>query len=142
MMMTMIELQADNHIALPFGGLITKILKKKLTFIPPNEPVEMLEGCFGKATVLKSNAQLNRFQMPDDLASSAPSASSSTIGPFNAKVLCLLTQMNDWLISMDDRFLTMDQRMQLIETDVVQMKLNVLTTLRNILPEDQQDQAL
>jgi hypothetical protein len=56
--MTMIEMQRDNQIALPFGGLITKILKNKLLAIPAKEPVVMPDGCFGKGTVLKSNAQL------------------------------------------------------------------------------------
>jgi hypothetical protein len=56
MVMTMIEMQYDNQIALLFGGLITKILKKKLPAIPANEPVDMPEGLFGKGTVLKSNA--------------------------------------------------------------------------------------
>jgi hypothetical protein len=36
-----------------------KILKKKLTNIPANEPVNMPEGPFGKATVMKSNAQFH-----------------------------------------------------------------------------------
>jgi hypothetical protein len=67
MVMTMIELQAENNIALPFGGLITKILKKKLPSIPPSKPVEMPRGYFRKATVMKSNAQLQRFQIADDL---------------------------------------------------------------------------
>jgi hypothetical protein len=88
--------------------------------------------------MLKSNAQLNRFQMPDDLASTALSASFSSAGSFNVEVMSLLTEMNNRLISVDDRFLTMDQRMQLIETDVVHIKLNVQTTLCNILQEDQQ----
>jgi hypothetical protein len=60
MLMTMIELQSDNNIALPFGGLITKILKK-LPLIPPSEPVEIPEGYFRKGTVMKSNAQLQQF---------------------------------------------------------------------------------
>jgi hypothetical protein len=60
MLMTMIELQSDNNIALPFGGLITKILKK-LPLIPPSDPAEIPEGYFRKGTVMKSNAQLQQF---------------------------------------------------------------------------------
>jgi len=48
MIMTMIEMQEDIQIVLPYGGLIMKILKKKLTNIPANEPVHMPEGPFGK----------------------------------------------------------------------------------------------
>jgi hypothetical protein len=72
--------------------------------------------------------------MPDEPASTAPSASSSFAEPSNAAVMSLLTQMNDRLLSvdnrlifMDDQLLTMDQRMQLIETDVAQIKTNVWT---------------
>jgi hypothetical protein len=36
MVMTMIELQAKNNIALPFGGLITKILRSCPSFLPLN----------------------------------------------------------------------------------------------------------
>jgi hypothetical protein len=61
MIMTMIEMQEDNQIAFPFRGLITKILKKKLTNISVNEPVDMCEGNLGKQTVMKSNAQLYQF---------------------------------------------------------------------------------
>jgi hypothetical protein len=46
----------DNQIALPFGGLIMKILKKNLSNIPANELVDMPKGIFGKGTVMKSNA--------------------------------------------------------------------------------------
>jgi len=63
----------------------------------------------------------------------APSASSSS-GPSNVEVMSLMTQMNDTLQSMG-------QRMRLIETDVAQIKLNVWTTLCNILLEDRRDEV-
>jgi hypothetical protein len=59
--MTMIEMQEDNQIALLFGGLITKIFKKKLTNIPVNEPEDMPDGPFEKMIMMKSNAQLHQF---------------------------------------------------------------------------------
>jgi hypothetical protein len=58
--LTMIKMHEDNQIALPFGGLVMKILKKKLTNIPTNEPMDMPDRPFRKQTVMKSNAQLNR----------------------------------------------------------------------------------
>jgi hypothetical protein len=61
-LVTMLELYEEHSIALPFGGLITKILKAKLSNIPENEQVAVPEGPFGKGTVLKSNAQTQRFQ--------------------------------------------------------------------------------
>jgi hypothetical protein len=54
----MLDLQQDSQVSLPYGGLVTKILKSKLTYIPVNEPEDMPDEPFGKQTVLKSNAQL------------------------------------------------------------------------------------
>jgi hypothetical protein len=71
---------------------------------------------------------LQRFQVPNEFGSSAPSTSSS-YGPSNAELMSQMTQMNDTLQSMD-------QRMRLIETDVAQIKLKVWTTLQNTLSED------
>ncbi|XP_062149271.1 BRAP2 RING ZnF UBP domain-containing protein 1-like isoform X3 [Alnus glutinosa] len=159
MIMMMIEMQEDNQIALPFGGLITKILKKKLANIPANEPMDMPEGNFGKLTVMKSNAQVHRFQEQDDPVPSAPSVSSSSTEPPNAAVLSILTQITDRLqsmntrvtdqfqsmdnrlLSLDDRFLTMDQCIQTMEADVTQIKINVRNTLRHLVPEEQRDQV-
>jgi hypothetical protein len=93
-------------VAMPFGGLMTKILKKKLTNIPPNEPKDIPDGAFGKQTVMKSNAQLQRFQEPDEpvpLASSVASSSQSA-SPSDA-VLSMLTQITDRLQSMDTRMI-------------------------------------
>ena len=61
-LLTMLELYEEHSIALPYGGLITKILKATLLNISANEHVDVLEGPFGKGTVMKSNAQLQRFQ--------------------------------------------------------------------------------
>ena len=44
----MLELYEEHFIALPYGGLITKILKATLPNIPANEHVDILEGPFGK----------------------------------------------------------------------------------------------
>jgi len=136
---------------LPFEGLITKILKKKLTNIPTNEPVDTAEGNFGKQTVMKSNAQLHRFQ--DDPALSTPSVSSSYVEAPNVVFLGILTQITDrlqsmdtWmsdqfqlmdnrLLSLDDRFLTMDQHIQTMEADVALIKINVRNTLRHLVLE-------
>jgi hypothetical protein len=61
-LLTMLELYKEHSIALPYGGLITKILKAKLSNILANECVDIPEGPFGKGTMLKSNAQIQRFQ--------------------------------------------------------------------------------
>ena len=58
----MLELYEEHSIALPYGGLITKILKATLPNILANEHVDILEGPFGKGTVMKLNAQLQRIQ--------------------------------------------------------------------------------
>jgi hypothetical protein len=55
--MTMVELQEDSHVLLPYGGLVIKILKSKLPSIPVNEPEDMLDRSFGMKTIMKSNAQ-------------------------------------------------------------------------------------
>jgi hypothetical protein len=52
---------------LPYGGLVTKILKSKLPSIPANELEDMPDGNFGKQVVSKSNAQLQRFHDSDEL---------------------------------------------------------------------------
>jgi hypothetical protein len=63
----MFDLQQDSQVSLPYGGLATKILKSKLTSIPANEPEDTPDGPFGKQTILKSNAQLQRFQDSNEL---------------------------------------------------------------------------
>jgi hypothetical protein len=55
--MTMVELQEDSHVLLPYGGLVIKILKSKLPSIPVNEPEDMLDRSFRMKTIMKSNAQ-------------------------------------------------------------------------------------
>jgi len=115
----MIEMQEDNQIALPFGGLVTKILKKKLTNIPANEPEDIPHVPFGKMTVKKSNAQLHRIQAQNDPvppALSDPSvASSSHVEPLDDAVLSMLTQITNRLQYMDtwmtDQFQSMNNRL-------------------------------
>jgi hypothetical protein len=63
MLLTMLELHKDHSIALPYGSLITKILKATVPNITANEHVEVSKG-----TVMKSNAKLQRFQAPRDHA--------------------------------------------------------------------------
>jgi len=46
--LTMFELQQDSRVSLPYGGLVTKILKSKLTYIPVNELEDMPDEPFGK----------------------------------------------------------------------------------------------
>jgi len=112
-----------------------KLLRSSSRNCPPflPLPIEMPEGCFGKAIVMKSNAQFQRFQVFDESVPIAPSASSSS-RPSNAKVMSQLSHMTDMLQYMD-------QHMRLIETDVAQIKINVRTTLCNILPKDRRDEA-
>jgi len=54
--LTMFELQQDSQVSLPYGGLVTKILKSKLPSIAVNEPEDMPDGSFGKQTISKANA--------------------------------------------------------------------------------------
>jgi hypothetical protein len=108
----MFELQEDLQVSLPYGGLVTKILKSKLTFIPANEPEDMPDGPFRKQIVLKLNAQLQRFQDSDELiplAHTKPSVeSSSRSAPPSDTVVtlftCLADQLNKGFQSVDDRF--------------------------------------
>jgi hypothetical protein len=124
MVMTMIELHQDNTVALLFGGLISKILKAKLPSIPPTEPIEVPEGSFGKATVMKSNPQLRRFYVVDEPAPLAPPTSSS-FRPSSADLLLQLNLITNMLQAQDlkldsiDRYVEhIDQRVGIIEIDV------------------------
>jgi hypothetical protein len=53
--------------------------------------------------VLKSNAQLHRFQVLDEPGSFAPLSSSFASGPSNAELMSQMTQMNELLLFMDQR---------------------------------------
>jgi len=44
----MFELQQDSRVSFSYGGLVTKILKSKLTSIPANELEDMPDEPFGK----------------------------------------------------------------------------------------------
>jgi hypothetical protein len=111
----------------------------------------MPDGSFGMKTVLKSNAQLQRFLDLDELVSPIalePSvASSSHSAPSSNPIMSMLTQIMDQLRSMDDRFQalnsqviegfqTMDNRFQVLEVDVVEIQINVWNTLYRLMPED------
>jgi hypothetical protein len=98
-LLTMLELYDEHSIALPYGGLITKILKAKLSNIPANEHVDVLEGPFGKGTVLKSNAQIQRFQaqgvhappfIPDPQVASSLGSSVSDVSTQLNEIIGLL----------------------------------------------------
>jgi hypothetical protein len=99
--LTMFELQQDSQVSLPYGGLVTKILKSKLTSIPANEPEDMPDGTFGKQTVLKSNTQLQRHRDLDELIPPAHAttlvASSSRSAPASDSVVTLFTRLANQL---------------------------------------------
>jgi hypothetical protein len=76
--MTMMETLNDNQPALPFGGLITRIYKQCVTDIPEYEHVDTPEGAFGKGTVMKFDAQLQRHWDPPPPVRPEPSAASSS----------------------------------------------------------------
>ena len=57
MLLTMLELYEDHSITLPYGSLITKILKIAVPNIAANEHMEFSEGNFGIGMMMKSNAQ-------------------------------------------------------------------------------------
>jgi uncharacterized coiled-coil protein SlyX len=116
---------------------------------------------------MKSNAQLQRFQEPDEPVLPAPAepsaASSSHSVPPSDAVMGMLTQITDQLQSMntqmtegfrsmDYRFQAMDTRMiegfqsvddrfQGLEAKVAQIQINVWNTLCYMITEDQRDQV-
>lgn len=121
----MFELHQEKTIALPFGGLITKILKAKLPSIPSSEPVEIPKGCSGKAAMMKSNAQLQRFHKVDEPTPPAPSTSR----PSDADLLLQLNHITKMLQSIDRCVECIDQRVGIIETDMEQVPIHVQNTL-------------
>jgi hypothetical protein len=84
---TMMEMLEEHHMGLPYGCLVTRICIRFLKDIPASEPDIKHERAFGKHTVMKSNAQLQRHMDPEDQVHSAPcahlepSAASSSQGP-------------------------------------------------------------
>jgi hypothetical protein len=80
----MIEMQEDSQAALPYGCLVTRIVQRFMTNIPAYEPEAIPEGAFGKHTIMKTNAQLQRhmdLEEPTHLALPAqpePSTDSSS----------------------------------------------------------------
>jgi hypothetical protein len=72
--MTMIEMQEDSQAALPYGCLVTRIVQRFMTNIPAYEPEAIPEGAFGKHTIMKTNAQLQRHMDLEEPAHPAPPA--------------------------------------------------------------------
>jgi len=56
--MTMIEMQEDSQVALMYGGLVIRIIKRLVSNIPAYEAKAMPDRAFGKQTIMNSNAQL------------------------------------------------------------------------------------
>jgi hypothetical protein len=119
-LLTILELYEEHSIALPYKGLITKILKAALPNIPENEHVDVPEGPFGKGTVMKSNAQLQRFQAPGDHAPQFipdPQVVSSS-GSSVSDVSTQLTEIIGLLRSQGVGIATLNNRLGVIEKDV------------------------
>ncbi|KAE7996201.1 hypothetical protein FH972_000942 [Carpinus fangiana] len=118
-------------------GLIIKILKATLPNIPANEHADVPEGPFRKGTVMKSNAQLQRFQAPGDHAH--PIIPDPQVASFSgSSVSDVSTQLNEiigLLRFQGLRIEAFNNRLGVIEKDVRQVK----AALRHILPEDQRD---
>ncbi|XP_059434578.1 uncharacterized protein LOC132167585 [Corylus avellana] len=121
LVLTMIELHEDHSIALPYDGLITKILHAILPKIAANERMEAPEGYFGKATVMKSNAQL-RLHAPavqaPPLAQDSPAASSSGSSDISSQ----LTKIIDLLQTQGQSIEAINTRLTNLEKDVKSIK--------------------
>ena len=136
-LLTVLELYEEHSIALPYRGLITKMLKATLPNIPANEHVDVPEGPFGKRTVMKSNAQLQRFQAPGDHAPPIildPQVVSST----GSSISDVSTQLNDIIRLLRSQGLSIgaiNNQLGVIEKDVQQVK----AAFCHILPKDQRD---
>jgi len=53
---SMIEMQEESRMGLPYGCLVTSIVQRFVSNIPAYEPEATPKGAFGKHTVMKSNA--------------------------------------------------------------------------------------
>jgi hypothetical protein len=90
---TMMEMLVEHQIELPYGCLLTRICLKFVKDIPAYEPDVKPEGAFGKHTVMKSNAQLQRHMDPEEQDHPAPrshlepSVASSSQGPPSGDVV-------------------------------------------------------
>jgi hypothetical protein len=62
----MMEMLDEHQMGLPYGCLVTRICLQFVIDIPTYEPEATLEGAFGKHTVMKSNAQLQRHMDPEE----------------------------------------------------------------------------
>jgi hypothetical protein len=89
----MMEMLVEHQIELPSGCLLTRICLKFVKDIPAYEPDVKPEGAFGKHTVMKSNAQLQRHMDPEEQDHPAPrshlepSVASSSQGPPSGDVV-------------------------------------------------------
>jgi hypothetical protein len=136
-LLTMLELYEEHSIALPYGSLITKILKAKLSNILANECVDIPEGPFGKGTMLKSNAQIQRFQaqgvhapliLPHQQAASSSRSLLSDVS----------TQLNEIIGLLQSQGLGIEAfntQLGVLEKDAWQVKV----ALHHVLLEDQRD---
>jgi hypothetical protein len=62
----MIEMLEEHQMGLPYDCLVTRICMRFLKDIPASEPDVKPKGAFGKHTVMKSNAQLQRHMDPEE----------------------------------------------------------------------------
>ncbi|KAE8125646.1 hypothetical protein FH972_020426 [Carpinus fangiana] len=128
-LLTMLELYEEHSIVLPYEGLITKILKAKLPSIPTNERLDIPEGPFGKGMVMKSNAQLQRFQAQGDHAPPIipdPQVASSS----GSSVSDVSTQLNEIIGLLRSQGLGIEAfntRLGVLEKDVHKSRLHFAT---------------
>jgi hypothetical protein len=157
--MTMIEMQEDNQVALPYGGLVTRIIKRFVSDIPAYELEATPEGAFGKHTVIKSNAQLQRHMDPEEQVHPAlpvqPLLLHRRPAPPSDAVMRALDWITDRLQSMDswwnEQFQTMDIRLTehfrlvderfqvVLEAKVEHVNINVEGSVRYLAPKDQEN---
>ncbi|XP_059445312.1 uncharacterized protein LOC132177110 [Corylus avellana] len=131
MVLTMIELHDDHSIALPYGGLITKILHATLPKIAANEHMESPEGYFGKATMMKSNAQLRLHasaahvsQIIQDPPAASSLESSDTQSQLN-KIIDLLKAQGQSIEAINNRLTTQGQSIEAITTRLTTLEKDV-----------------
>jgi hypothetical protein len=72
--LTMMEMLEEHHMGLPYGCLVTLIYLRFVKNIPTYELAALPEEAFGKHTMMKSNAGLQRHMDPDDQAHPASRA--------------------------------------------------------------------
>jgi hypothetical protein len=70
--LTMIEMLEEHQIRLPYGCLVTRIYLTFVHDILAYESKASPKGAFGKHTIMKSNAQLQRYMDPEEQAHLVP----------------------------------------------------------------------